>query len=632
LKYTYKHIVICCIISVVLLLSTETKAVEKSVNDTIVSSAYNDALEAKDTTRVHGLPKEYQTLKEQSSKNRWTKRLFSLLVRESTPPDQSEENKSMVDEFKPFEGKIIRNINITVLSPFGTDIQNPEISGDEFKLFNNAHAQTRESTIKSIIQFRRGKPVNAAIMTTSEAQLRSTSYINDARISVQPIETTNDSVDVNIIVRDKWTIGVDLHSLSSSKVDIEVFDRNILGTGNRIGLNFIHSNKYDRKFGYGASYLYENVAHTNIDLEASYLDKITSTELSLSAKRALQPKFKYFGETSYLKNIIRTDIAAWDSITPDYNEKFSVTIGRAYTLSDDDVIRRLVLSFRFKMKSPEYKDSNYQDHINSILLPYKYTKNKLWLVQLSLYQNSYMREYMIYNFGTTEDVAQGYNISAQLGYSSFENIKNGVYTSLSASYGSSEILNGNIYVSSSISSFFNEKEAFGGVFKFDTRYFTPLIRMGSLRFRQFLTLNYSKLLHPDRYFGDRIYMGEHTTLKMKDWRNGRKGAEQLLFKTETDVFSNYEIAGFRFLFYNFLDMGWISQKGNLFSGKNFNYGLGLGIRVRNNFIVFNTIDIKIGYYPKLEQDGVRSFFKVSSSTPDIPPNFVPTIPSEITLE
>jgi len=600
--------------------------------DTIVNIENHNIIQANDTSTVIGLPKEYQALKKQSSKNKWTKRLFSLLFHEARPPEDIEEKRNIADEFKPFEGKIIRNINISVLSPFGTNINHPEEDGADLNFLNNLHASTRESTIKSLIQFREDQPLRASIAASSEAELRNAGYIYDARISVDPLEQTTDSVDINVVVRDKWTIGLNLHSLSAKKVDIEVFDRNILGTGSRIGLDFIYSNRYDRKFGIGGSYTYENVARKNINLIGSYTDKIKEYELYFGAVRELQPKLDYFGEISYRKNVLRPDRIDWDSITPDINETFSVTAGRAFTLSDDDAIRRIVISLRYKMKSPRYKESVYNEHIKDILVPYKYTKNQMLLMQLSLFQNSYMREYMVYNFGNTEDIAQGYNISTQFGYSRFSGMDNAFYTSLSASYGSNEILNGNIYLTSAISSFFAKKKPFGGVFKFNSRYFSPLFKFSGLRFRQFFSLDYSKLLHPDRYLGDRIYMGEHTTLKMRDWRYDKKGTEFLLFKSETDIFSNYEIAGFRFLFYSFFDMGWIKQDKKLFQNDNFNYGIGVGLRLRNNFIVFNTIDLKIGFYPKLDQGGFNSFFKATSSTPDMYPNFTPGIPEEIVLE
>lgn len=610
----------------------------RCVEDTVISQIKKNinispsAIELEDTIPSNKLPDSYQSLKVESSKNPWSKRLFSLLVQEPTPPDKIKENKSLIEDYRPYEGKIIRNISVKSLDPFGTDIRNPEAKVEGFNFFNNINVTTREQTVKNLLQFRRGDPVKPAIMAASEANIRNASYILDARVIIEPIPENEDFVDVKVIVRDKWTIGAEIHNLSSSKTNIEFFDKNILGTGSRVGLNFVYSSKYDRKFGFGGNYLYENVAKTNIDLEGNYLDEIRAHRLSMSASRKLQPKFNYFGEISYKNNIRRTDRYEWDSITPDRREEFSATLGRAFTLPSENSIRRFAIGLRYKNKSPEYRDKLYQEHVKDKLIPYKYVKNQLWLMQLSLYQTSYLREYLIYNFGTTENIAHGYNISTQFGYSKFDDYKNSMYGSLSASFGTSKMIQGNIYFNSSIASFFGNGKPYGGVLKLGVNYYTPLKRISNLRYRQFLSVSYGKLLHPDRYFGDRIYMGEHTSLQMRDWRNGRSGIEQLLVKSETDIFSNYEIAGFRLLFYNFFDMGWINPGGGIFKSDNFNYGMGLGIRIRNDFVILNTIDLKIGVYPKLDQSGFRSFFRVRSSTPNVSPNFTPGIPEEILLE
>lgn len=632
LKSIYRYIVIYSfwvIFQTLFSLTAYSKTTLLTTNDLVCNNS--DSIMQNDST-LQQLPKEYQQLKEKSSKNRWTKELFSLLIKEPRVKVNDAEENGMLPDYDSFKGKIIRQINIIVLSPLGTSIADPEQKSEKWKFLNDSHVLTREATVKKSLQFKTGSELNPVLLMASEAQLRNAQYIYDARIMVDSITSSNDSVDVKVIVRDKWTIGMDIHRLSTSNVNLEIFDGNILGSGSRAGLYFIYANDYKRKFGYGFNYLYENVANTNIDLGGEYVDKVDAYEVSVSAVRALQPKLNVFGEISYEKKVFRSDAFILDSIAADRRETFSMTLGRAFTLSQDNSIRRFVLSLRYRSKKNTYKNPILKDYVEGRLLPYKYVNNKIVLMQASLYENSYRREFMVYNFGTTEDIAEGYNISTQFGYSYFDNINNAAYSSLSMSYGTNKIVKGNMYVSSSISSFFDKKNSFGGVFKFDAKYFTPLIFIAGHQFRQFLTLDYSKLLDPDRYLGDNIYMGEHTTMKVKDWRNGIKGTQQFLFKSETDFFSRYQILGFRVLFYNFLDLGWITSGGKMFASDNFNYGFGGGIRLRNNFIIFNTINLKLGFYPKLNQEGFGSFFKVGSSTPNVSPDFIPKLPQEIVLE
>ncbi len=626
-----KYITQSIVVAILLFTPCIMHAEGKLLRDTVISSS-RQIIQERDTIAPTAMPEGYKALKEQSSKRRWTKRLYAFIVRDIKEPKEPEAEKGDIYDCSEYEGKIIRKINIRVLSPFGTNVEAPDYEEKEFKFLNNVHSKTRASTIRNIIQFKKGSPLNPVLITTSEAELRNTTYISDARIRVDGLSHTSDSVDVDIVVRDKWTIGGELHTITTSKADFEIFDKNILGTGSRIGLDFLYSTEYSRKVGAGINYLYRNIARTDINLEGSYMDRISEQESSVSLYRTPRPTVKYYGELTFSKKVQSPDRIDWDSISPERNEQYSATIGRAFTLSEEKTIRRLALSVRYRRKEPEYRSGIYKDHLKDVLLPYEYIPSQIWLAKLSLFENSYQREQMVYNFGNTEDIPQGYNLSMSFGYSDFRHIKDGFYGSLEAAYGSSKLLRGHVYVKSSISSFFDKSESYGGIYKIDARYFSPLRRFFNWRFRQFFTISYSKLLHPDRYLGDRIYMGEHTTLKMREWRDGTSGFEQLLFRSETDLFSNYEVAGFRCLLYGFFDTGLITENRDLFKSENFNYGYGVGVRLRNNFIVFNTIDLKIGVYPKLEQSGFRSFFKVHSSTPDVPPNFIPSIPKEELLE
>lgn len=625
-KYSIKFI-----LAIFSLLPYSAKGMKICEADSIIIP-YLQNIESKDTLRPQELPNSYRTLKERTSKNKWGKKIFSTIITEPTPPDKIKENRSIVREYSIYSDKIIRNINITVLDPFGTNIRDPHPEEANEISWNYFHTLTRKNVIKSNLQFEEGERVQAAIIAESEALLRQLSYINDARILINPVEGLSDYVDIDVIVRDRWTIGIDIGRLTSTDVNLEFFDKNLFGMGNKAGIITNYSTKYDQKWGMGGYYEYENVARSFIDLKAFYEDQIRRHELSLSAKRTLRPRLNYFGELSYYKRIDRSKLTlSWDSISPDFYEDFSISLGRAFTLPSKKSIRRLVLGFRYKMKNRKYEYTPHNEYMQDVLLPYKHVSNKMWLMQLSLYQNSYLRDYLIHNFGTTEDIAQGYNISMQFGYSKFndEEIKDGLYSSLKASFGSSKFTKGNIYAESSISSFFSNKKPYGSLLKLKINYFTPLLRLSNIRIRQFINLDYTKLLTPDRFLGDRIYMGKTTSLVMKNYERKVQGVEQLLLKSETDIFSPYELLNFRFLFYSFLDVGWNTPGGNLFSNDNFNWGAGIGIRIRNDLLVFKTLDIKIGYYPTMDQNGYRNYFKGSLSTPRVSPNFIPTQPDEI---
>lgn len=594
----------------------------QSINDTV----YGDSISLK------VLPKEYQSLKKKTSGNKITRKIFSWMIREPSSSKRKDKG-SMVHGFSPYAGMMIRRINIRVLSPFGTDVNDPDSIQQRYgyTLMNNSHINTKKYVIRKYLQFKSGDYLQPALLAESEALLRRTRFINDARIIIVPIEGL-DLVDVDVIVRDKWTIALELHKLTGSATSLELKDGNILGTGSEAALYFNYSTKYDQKFGLGGNYRFQNIRKTAIDFELNYEDNIKFHELNINLERKLQPRINYFGEVSYWRNVKRTQFQGWDSISPDLEKRFSVSIGRAFTLTSSNSIKRIVLGLRYKNQSPEYRNNDYRSYVANILLPYKYTSSDIWLMQLTLYKNAFIREYMINNFGTTEDIAQGYNISIQSGYSKFPHIPDAFYSSFSASLGTNTILKGYLYGSTSISSFFDNKP-FLSLVKFDGLYYSPLF--GGLldgRVRQFAYFNYWKLLSPDRFFGDRIYMGQYTSFPMRKYREMASGVEQIMFKTETNLFSKYEILGVRSVFYTFLDVCWITPDRNLFRNENLNWGIGVGIRLRNDLFILRSIDLKIGYYPRLDQRGFRNFFRAKSSPQQFSPNFIPSYPQEIVLE
>jgi hypothetical protein len=108
--------------------------------------------------------------------------------------------------------------------------------------------------------------------------------------------------------------------------------------------------------------------------------------------------------------------------------------------------------------------------------------------------------------------------------------------------------------------------------------------------------------------------------------------EKLMLKTEGNLFTSLNILGFRFLFYSFADFGWVTDYDRTLLNKNNIYwGAGLGVRIRNDLLVFRTLELKVGYYPRMNQRGFDNFVNVGSLIPNVSPNFTPKYPEEIEL-
>jgi hypothetical protein len=163
--------------------------------------------------------------------------------------------------------------------------------------------------------------------------------------------------------------------------------------------------------------------------------------------------------------------------------------------------------------------------------------------------------------------------------------------------------------------------------------FSALYNIGNQNYRHFLTIDYTKRLdYIPGFRNHNLTFGELASMKFNDFRTNYTATERLMFKTEGNLFSSLNVLGFRLLFYSFIDFGWVSNyKETLLNKNNIYWGTGLGIRIRNDLLVFRTLELKVGYYPRLNQNGFNSFVKVNSSIPNISPNFMPKYPEEIAL-
>jgi hypothetical protein len=239
---------------------------------------------------------------------------------------------------------------------------------------------------------------------------------------------------------------------------------------------------------------------------------------------------------------------------------------------------------------------------------------------------------MVNSFGKTENFAYGYNVSAQFGYSEWSQFsKRALYSSFRVA-ANKQYHAGSVYFESAISSFFDKEKPFEGVLKLKLDLFSALYTIGNQNYRHFLSIDYSKRLDYIPGFRNHNFTFDNfMSMKFRNITNFT-AVEKLMFKTEGDVFSSLNIAGFRLLFYAFADFGWIANYGNtLLDNRNIYWGAGLGVRIRNDLLAFRTVELKIGYYPRMNQQGFNSFVNFDSSTPNISPNFMPKYPEEIAL-
>ena len=149
---------------------------------------------------------------------------------------------------------------------------------------------------------------------------------------------------------------------------------------------------------------------------------------------------------------------------------------------------------------------------------------------------------------------------------------------------------------------------------------------GRSRVRNFVNIDYTKGF--DRNTDE--YLNFSKENGFSGFRNdSARGAHRLTLSLESVVFRPGNFYGFRFALFGFTDFSYLTRSNQLYSDGFSLAALGFGIRIRNDNLVFNTLQIRIGFYPNPPQYSKLNFITVSGEKLLRPDNFDPGPPTVI---
>jgi hypothetical protein len=157
-------------------------------------------------------------------------------------------------------------------------------------------------------------------------------------------------------------------------------------------------------------------------------------------------------------------------------------------------------------------------------------------------------------------------------------------------------------------------------------YFSNLIILGNSKVRNFVYLHYTRGF--GRYSNEFLQFG--TDNGFAGFKNDSiTGTQRFSVSLESVLFSPVNLYGFRFAFFGFSDFSFLSGTSeNLGTGYTLS-SIGLGIRIRNDNLVFNTLQIRIGYFPNPPVYSRISPVNISGEQMLRPTNFEPGPPAII---
>ncbi len=329
--------------------------------------------------------------------------------------------------FLKYQGYTIRNIIIDDL-PFGIPIADTskKVVTALTKLANGLHRRTRPRIIKNNLFFKKYDTVKPYLLSDNITFIRQLPYIQDASFEMFPVAGSNDSIDIIVRVKDLFSIGGAIGSISLQRSDIEIREDNFEGLGNALVFQGLYDNQRQKNFGFGAGYILRNISGSFINGEFGYQSFFTAIDgpkeenlyyMNLSkplASRFMKWTYEFRGSYHATRNMYENDSAYFTDNRYRYYD-FEAWAGyninsKGYTRQKEDSELRKLIGLRII-------DRQFQD------VPQKYSSSYYWkfanltgvLGSLTFFRQNFYKTKYIYGFGRNEDIPEGLNLTITAG-------------------------------------------------------------------------------------------------------------------------------------------------------------------------------------------------------------------------
>jgi len=559
----------------------------------------------------------FDSLKVRASKNQLTRRLYNFVVVRPDTIYKKQFTGTSDANYISYSGKKIRKITIERLSVFGADINNPSSENPNKieNLLNKTHVNTNENIIRKNLLFSEGDKISPLILSDNERLLRQLPFIDDARIIVVPVSDVE--ADIIVYTKDVYSLGASYTFKGLKKGSVSIFEKNIFGMGHEFGIDIPFDNNAPDSPGFGVHYLADNIAKSFINLNVYYLNGLGEKTYGFDISRKLvSSTTKYAGGISIKQMYTSANIDALPFPSPLKYNLQDYWLSRSFLINKESVSRIII--------GARYTNNNVFDHpLISSESYYNLQRYKIFLGSAAFSIQKYTKTNLIYSYGRTEDIPYGALFKITTGRE-FNEFKQRTYIGGEVSFSKSYKSLGYFYSYAGLSTYLNEDQTEQGILSLGMNYFSNLINLGNSKIRNFVYFQYT------RGFGR--YTNESLKFTSDNGFSGFKndsitGTQRLSVNLESVLFSPVNIYGFRFAFFGFSDFAFLSGTNEII-GRGFALSsIGIGIRIRNDNMVFNTLQVRIGYFPNPPDYSTISPIIVSGEQLLRPANFEPGPPA-----
>jgi hypothetical protein len=531
----------------------------------------------------------------------------NLVADTSTPPPQDglQRNDKI---FQRYRGRIIRNIRIQSLD-FGVSLNDTTkgLSNSLTKLANNLHRKSREYVIRKNLFFRENQPLYPFLLADNERHLRDQEFLQDALIIVTPVRGSRDSVDITVRTKDVFSIGGRgrMHNLTS--FSIEPREDNFWGTGDRVALRLLFDNDRAKKLGLGAEYIARNIGGSFID---GYVGIINFADAFNTGKeqetmryvRFIKPLVNPYMQWTYALDISdhRTanmyasdslygsdfqysyyNIDAWAGL----NMSADKLTGKSY----EDRLRKLI-GARFIQRHFDLVPTKFEGAYN-----WRYANLTALLASFSVFRQEYYKTQYIYGFGRNEDVPEGIDMSATVGWTKKDG-RERPYIGLDFQRYYFTVGESYFNYTARAGTFLYKKQLQDIDILFNLEHFSKLRNLGgNWKLRHFMGAGIGRQVN--KSLNQPLLI--RNQFGLNEFDNGEApGDTRIAVRWESVFFTPWNFINFRFAPFAFGNAAMFTLEGSKFSDSKIYSSIGGGIRTRNEALIFGTLEFKAYYFPR----------------------------------
>lgn len=531
-----------------------------------------------DTLQLQRNERLYDSLQAKTSRRKAFKALYEAVsrrpVRDTTQRGQIRNEAAAL---LPYAGKEVGEIHIERLRPFNTNGNWWE------RAANNLHTLTRSRIIHRDLLFGSGDRLDPELVARNKQLLQSRRNIAEVDVRVVPDPLDTNRVDVVIRTRDSWTISADAGIHSGNELMFGLSESNLWGRGHELRLQT--SLDY-RHFAYGGNlveYYVPNMWGSFYEFKFEAGKEFDRSRFGVLFKKDFLKPTDYEVGVEYLRSKERYRFPDRDTVELINHRRFDLWGGYSRYIAPIESSLYLMGRYHYRkyLMRPEATNATTNPALHH---------RDLLLSGVGLYREHYYSATMIYGYGKREYLTSGYRSELNLGYQWGE-YADELYLGFSHKMGGFLPV-GYLMGRLELAGYLNQGERWNrAALDAELRWFSNLYGVRRTHIRQFLGLSYTQGWNRGTGADEWLEFTNSCGPRVLDER--LLGTSRMTFESETVFFTPYEPLGFKMAIYGFLDLGLLGYYSNVFKNDPW-CALGVGVRVRNERLVFPTIQFQLG--------------------------------------